>query len=107
MNNMPDKDPSFWALVLTALRENGLAMILTFALTCLRIQYDAQETKLWAQLIEASLGSMIVLVVGLAVKEFGFSIAWAFATAGFLGVLGVGYARQLAKRWSERKVDEV
>jgi len=107
MFNMLDKDPSFWALVLTALRENGLAMALTFALTWLRIQFDGKETKPWHQLIEASLGSLIVMVVGLTVKEFGLSIAWSFATAGFLGILGVEYARQLAKRWAERKADSL
>ncbi len=107
MDDMPEKDPSFWVLVLTALRENGLAMVLTFALTWLRIQYDGKETKPWRQFIEATLGALIVMVVGLTVKEFGFSIAWSFATAGFVGVLGVEQARQLGKRWAERKVDEV
>lgn len=47
MPQMPDKDPSFWTLALTALRENSLAMVLTFALTWLRIQYDAKETTTW------------------------------------------------------------
>ena len=42
MPDMPEKDPSFWVLVLTALRDNGLAMGLTFVLTWLRIQYDAK-----------------------------------------------------------------
>ncbi|WP_404942979.1 DUF2514 family protein [Pseudomonas sp. GW456-L15] len=28
MPDMPEKDPSFWMLVLTALRDNGLAMML-------------------------------------------------------------------------------
>jgi lambda family phage holin len=107
MPNMHDKDPSFWALVLTALRENGLAMVLTFALTWLRIQYDAKETKPWRQFIEATLGALIVMVVGLTVKEFGFSIAWSFFAAGFVGILGVEQARKLGKRWAERKVDEV
>ncbi|MBH8611200.1 phage holin, lambda family [Pseudomonas mohnii] len=107
MPNMPEKDPSFWVLVLTALRENGLAMGLTFALTWLRIQYDGKETKPLRQLIEAALGALIVMVVGLTVKEFGFSIAWSFATAGFIGVLGVEQARQLGKRWAERKADEI
>ena len=82
-------------------------MVLTFALTWLRIQYDAKETTPWRQFIEATLGALIVMVVGLTVKEFGFSIAWSFATAGFIGVLGVEWARQLGKRWAERKADEI
>lgn len=106
MKPMPKKAPSFWALVLTALREDGLAMVLTFARTWLRIQYDAKETRPWRQFIEATLGALIVMVVGLTVKEFGVSIAWSFATAGFIGVLGVEQTRQLGKRWAERKADE-
>lgn len=107
MSDMPDKDPSFWVLVLTALRENGLAMVLTFALTWLRIQYDAKETTPWRQFIEATLGALIVMVVGLTVKEFGFSIAWSFFAAGFVGILGVEQARKLGNRWAERKADEL
>jgi len=106
MAHMPEKDPSFWVLVLTALRENGLAMGLTFALSWLRIQYDGQETRPVRQLIEATLGALIVMVVGLTVKEFGLSIAWSFATAGFVGVLGVEQARQLGRRWAERKIED-
>lgn len=105
MKLMPEKDPSFWALVLVALRENGLAMVITLALTWLRIQYDAKETTPWRQFIEATLGALIVMVVGLTVKEFGLSIAWSFAAAGFVGVLGVEQARQLGKRWAEHKAD--
>ncbi|WP_229801889.1 phage holin family protein [Pseudomonas mandelii] len=104
---MPDKDPSFWVLVLLALKENGLAMVIAFVLAWLRIQYDAKEASVWRKLIEASIGSIVVMVVGLTVKEFGFSLGWAFATAGFVGILGVEQLRQLGKRWAERKVDSV
>lgn len=102
---MPEKDPTFWALVLLALKENGLAMTLTFALTWLRVQYDGKEPSPWRKLIEASLGALIVMVVGLTVKEFGLSIAWSFATAGFVGVLGVEQVRQLGTSWAKRKAD--
>jgi len=47
MFNMPDKAPSFWTLVLTSLRENDLAVALTFLLTWLCIQFDGKETKPW------------------------------------------------------------
>jgi len=107
MKIMPEKDPSFWSLVLTALRDNGLAMALTFALTYLRIQYDGKETRPVRQIIEAALGSLITMVVGLSVKEFGFSIAWSFATAGFVGVLGVEQVRQIGRRFAERKADSL
>lgn len=102
-----DKDPSFWAVILVALKENGLAMALTFLLTWLRIQFDDREPRPLRQLIEASLGSLIVMVVGLSMKEFGLSSAWSFAAAGFIGVLGVEQIRQLGRRWAERKADSL
>ena len=107
MRKMPDKDPSFWVLVLLALKENGLAMAIAFVLAWLRIQLDAKEASVWRKLLEASIGSVIVMVVGLTVKEFGFSIGWAFATSAFVGILGVEQLRQLGKRWAERKVDSL
>jgi lambda family phage holin len=107
MRKMLDKDPTFWGLVFLALKENGLAMAIAFLLAWLRIQYDAKEASVWRKLLEASIGSVIVMVVGLTVKEFGFSIGWAFATSGFVGILGVEQLRQLGKRWAERKVDSV
>ncbi|NWC93842.1 phage holin, lambda family [Pseudomonas sp. IPO3778] len=107
MKIMPEKDPSFWALVLSALRDNGLAMALTFLLIFLRVQYEGKETSTVRKLIEATLGALMVMVVGLTVKEFGFSIGWSFFAAVFVGILGVDQVRLLGKRWSERKADEL
>ncbi|MEB0170031.1 phage holin, lambda family [Pseudomonas sp. CCC4.4] len=104
---MPEKDLSFWALVLAALRDNGLAMALTFLLIVLRVQYDGKEPSTLRKLIEAALGALIVMIIGLTVKEFGFSIGWSFFSAGFIGILGVDKSRQLARRWSERKAGEL
>lgn len=100
-----EKDPSFWVLILTALRDNGLAMSLTAALVWLRIQYDGKETRPWRQLIEALLGAFLVMVVGLTVKEFGLSPGWSFFASGFVGILGVDQVRQIGRRWAERKAD--
>ncbi|HHK0377700.1 TPA: phage holin, lambda family [Pseudomonas aeruginosa] len=101
---MPEKDPSFWAAVLLALREQGLAMGLAFILTWLRTQYEGKEPSIVRQLIEAALGAMLVMVVGLTAKEFGWSPAWQFFAAGFVGVLGVSTVQKLGARWAERKV---
>ncbi|HCI3999094.1 TPA: phage holin, lambda family [Pseudomonas aeruginosa] len=101
---MPEKDPSFWATVLLALREQGLAMGLAFILTWLRTQYEGKEPSIVRQLIEAALGAMLVMVVGLTAKEFGWSPAWQFFAAGFVGVLGVSTVQKLVARWAERKV---
>ncbi len=107
MPHMPEKDPSFWVLVLLALKENGLAMILAFVLTWLRVQYDGTEASHSRKFLEALLGGVIVMVVGLVVKELGLSIAWSFAASGFIGVLGVDQVRQFGRRWAERKVDSL
>ena len=53
MRKMPDKDPSFWVLVLLALKENGLAMGVAFVLAWLRIQDAAKEARGWRKLLEA------------------------------------------------------
>ena len=71
----------------------------------MRIQYDGKEPRPVRQLIEATLGALIVLVIGLSVKEFGLSLGWSFASAGFVGVLGVEQVRKFGQRWAERKVE--
>lgn len=105
MTKMPDKDPSFWAIVLLALREHGLAVALAFVLSYVRILYDDKEPKPVRQLLEASLGALIVLLVGLAAEKFGMSSGWSYAVAGFVGVLGVNQVRTLAQKWASRKVE--
>ncbi|MFB8828721.1 phage holin, lambda family [Azotobacter sp. CWF10] len=104
MPKMPEKDPSMWAVVLLALREHGFAVALTFVLSYLRILYDDREPNPVRQLIEACLGAVIVLVVGLTCEKFGLSSGWAYASAGFIGTLGVNQVRALARRWAVRKV---
>lgn len=106
MPNMPpEKDPAFWVMIAAALKENGLAMALAFVLAWLRIQYDAKETSTGRKLLEASIGSLIVLSVGLTVREFNFSYGWALLTSGFVGIAGVEYVRQFGKRLAEKKAD--
>ncbi|MDV5862008.1 phage holin, lambda family [Pseudomonas mendocina] len=105
MTKMPDKDPSFWAIVLLALREHGLAVALAFVLSYVRILYDDKEPKPVRQLLEASLGALIVFLVGLAAEKFGMSSGWSYAVAGFVGVLGVNQVRTLAQKWASRKVE--
>lgn len=104
MPKMPEKDPSMWAVVLMALREHGLAVALTFVLSYLRILYDDREPNPIRQLIEACLGAVIVLVVGLTAEEFGLSPGWSYAAAGFVGTLGVNQVRAMARKWAVRKV---
>ena len=66
---------------------------------------DAKEPRPVRQIIEPLLGAIIVLVVGVACKEFGLSSGWSFFAAGFIGILGVEQVRQLGRKWAERKAD--
>ncbi|WP_443191390.1 phage holin, lambda family [Pseudomonas indica] len=103
---MPERDPAFWATVLLALREHGLAVGLAFVLSYIRILYDDKEPSPVRQLLEALLGSLLVLLVGLGAEKFGMSSGWSYAVAGFVGVLGVNQVRAFARKWAARKVDQ-
>ena len=105
MTRMPEKDPSFLAVVILAMRDHGLAVALAFALSYVRILYDAKEPRPVRQIIEALLGAIITLVVGISCEKFGLSSGWSFFAAGFIGILGVEQVRQLGRKWAARKAD--
>ena len=100
---MPDKT-LLWPALMEALNTHGLAGLMAFALGYLRIIYDDKESRPVRQFIEALLGACITVVVGLSAEHFGMSSGWAYACAGFTGVLGVNQVRQFAQRWAEGKV---
>lgn len=102
---MPDKGTEFWGVLLNALNTHGLAGLMAFVLGYLRIVYDDKEARPVRQFIEALLGACITVVVGLSAEHFGMSSGWAFACAGFTGVLGVNKVRELAQRWAGKKLD--
>ena len=99
---MPDKQ--LWPTLVDAIHAHGLAGLLAFALGYLRIIYDDREPRPVRQFIEALLGACITVVVGLTAEHFGMSSGWAYACAGFTGVLGVNKVRQLAHKWANSKV---
>lgn len=105
MTRMPEKDPSFWAVIILALREHGLAVALAFFLSYVRILYDDRESNPVRQLLEALLGALLVFLVGLAAENFGMSGGWSYAVAGFVGVLGVNQVRTMARKWAAKKVE--
>lgn len=105
MTRMTDKDPSFWMVIILALREHGLAVALAFILSYVRILYDDKESSPVRQLLEAMLGALLVLLVGLAAEKFGMSSGWSYAVAGFVGVLGVNQVRAMARKWAAKKVE--
>lgn len=106
MKTMPEKDISFWAGLAFVLREHGMAVVLTFVLSYLRILYDDREPNPIRQLIEAGLGAVLVLVIGLTAERFGLSSGWSYGAAGFIGTLGVNQVRSMARKWAQRRVEE-
>lgn len=107
MPKMPEKDPGLWAALIVVLREHGLAAILTFVLSYVRILYDDKESRVVRQLIEAALGALMVLTIGLTAEHFGLSSGWSYGAAGFIGTLGVNQIRTIARRWAVRKADSI
>ena len=101
---MPEKYTGVFGALIDALNTHGLAGLMAFVLGYLRIIYDDRETRLVRQFIEALLGACITVVVGLTAEHFGMSSGWAYACAGFTGVLGVNQVRQLAHKWANSKV---
>lgn len=103
---MPEKNTAVWLALLDALNTHGLAGLMAFVLGYLRIIYDDRESRPMRQFIEAMLGACITVVVGLSAEHFGMSSGWAYACAGFTGVLGVNQVRVLAQKWANGKVDK-
>lgn len=101
---MPEKDPALLAAAVLILRDHGLAGLLAFVLSWLRIKFDAKETDRARQLIEASLGGVLAFVIGLGCEKLGLSGGWSYIAAGFIGTMGVNQVRALAGKWAERKV---
>lgn len=103
---MPNKDPSIWDAIITIFREYGVVMGITFILSFLRVTRDNEEPKLIKRLLEAVIGSFIILIVGMTCKEFGMSLGWSYVASGFVGVFGVDQMRVYARRWAERRIDK-
>lgn len=102
---MPEKDPAVWAAALMMVRDHGFAGLLAFALSWLRIKFDAQETDPARQLIEAGLGGVLAFVIGMACQKLGISIGWSYVAVGVIGTMGVNTVRSLAGKWAQRKVE--
>lgn len=99
-----EKDLGLWASAIELFRAHGLAALLAFALSYVRIIYDDEEPRTVRQLIEATLGGLIVLTVGLTCEHLGLSSGWSYFAAGFVGLVGVEQVRALARRVAERKL---
>lgn len=104
-NKLPDKDPNFIQTVITVFREYGFIMVITFILSYLSMSRDGKEPKIIYRLRDSIIGSIIVLIVGMACNEFGISLGWTYVIAGFVSVYGLDAIKELAKRWAEKRID--
>lgn len=105
MPDMPEKSPEFWAALVLALREHGLAMMLTFVLSYIRIHLYGEQKSAVAKLIESLFGALLIMLVGLAVNALGANLAWTLFAGGLVGLLGIDQVRALAGKWAQRKAD--
>lgn len=106
MSRVDEKDPAFVEILRAAFDSQGLPVLIAFVLSFLRTMYDDREPRLVRQLIEALLGSMIVLAVGLTCEKFGMSSGYSYAASGLIGTLGVNQVRTMARRWATRKIEQ-
>lgn len=103
---MPNKDPNFWSALFAVFEDYGFVMCITFVLSYLRISYDDKEPRLMRRLLEATIGSLIALIVGMTCTEFGFSNGWTYAAAGWIGTFGVDQMRSWARKWADKRIDK-
>lgn len=101
-----DQGSGFLNQLTQAVNSHGMAAGMAFLLSWLRIQYDGKEPRPLRRLIEALLGSAITVAVGLTAESFGMSSGWSFAAAGMVGVVGVDFVRDSARKWAAKKVDQ-
>lgn len=106
MSRVDERDPAFADAVRSAFSSQGIPVMIAFVLSYLRILYDDREPKPVRQLIEALLGSMIVLAIGLTCEKFGLSSGYSYAASGLIGTLGVNQVRTIARRWATRKIEQ-
>lgn len=103
--DVDSKGPGFLDALRYAFDSQGLPMVLAFALIYLRTLYDDREPRPVRQFLEAAIGSMIVLIVGITCERFGLSSGWSYAAAGFIGTMGVNQVRTMARKWAGKRID--
>lgn len=105
MPKMPEKNPDLWIAFITALREYGLVMGLTFALSYIRIRLYSERKSMIATMLEAAFGALLIMLIGLGINAMGLNVAWTLFSAAFIGLLGVDQIRALAQKWASRKAE--
>lgn len=100
---MPDKDISFWSGIVATLREHGLIMMLTFIISYMRIQLYGNGRTWKAELLEATIGTVLIMMTSKAFQAMDVNEGWAWSSAIFIGLIGIDKAREHVERWATRR----
>lgn len=96
---MPWKDHNNW------IRAEILAPLFSFVTAFLRVTYDRSEPKWMRRLLEAMLCGLITLSCGFAIDALEMAGEWKYAIGGTVGYFGADYARGVADRIINNRID--
>ena len=100
---MPDKDLNFWSGIVATLREHGLIMMMTFIISYMRIQLYS-NCRIWgAEVLEAALGTLVIMMAAKGLQAMEVNEGWAWASAVFIGIIGIDKARDALERWAFKR----
>lgn len=100
---MPDKDLGFWASIIATAREHGLIMMLTFIISYLRINLYSDGRSWKAELLEALLGTFVIMMAANGLQALQINDGWAWGMAIFVGLIGIDKARALIEQVASKK----
>lgn len=100
---MPDKDLGFWASIIATAREHGLIMMLTFIISYLRINLYSDGRSWKAELLEALLGTFVIMMAAHGLQAMQLNEGWAWGVAIFVGLIGIDKARSVLESWATKR----
>lgn len=103
---MLDKDISFWAGIVATLREHGVMMLMTFILSYMRIQLYCNGRTWRSELLEATLGTIVIMMAANGLQAMEVNNGWAWAASIFIGLIGIDKARELIERIASKRFNE-
>lgn len=101
---MPDKNPEFWAVLLSWLQSmapNMYAVSLSVIIAALRVVYGGGTQR--QMLLEGALCGLATLMMVPLLEYFGLPQDMATFVGGLVGFIGVEKFRELAIKFGERK----
>lgn len=100
---MPDKDISFWSGLFGTFREHGVLMMMTFIISYMRIQLYGDGRTWRAELLEAALGTAVIMMAAKGLQALEVNEGWAWGASIFIGLIGIDKAREFIERWAARR----